>query len=78
MICGPALPPWDVPVGGGGVRGRVLVRFLVVLMAVAGMILAPVVTWPSSGQPNGAMPAPVTSGVSILDHLLVDGEDHAP
>jgi hypothetical protein len=72
------LPLWDVPVGGSGVRRRVFVRFLVVFMAVAGMILAPVVTWPSSGQPDGAMPSPVTAGMSIPDHLLVEVEDHAP
>ena len=36
--------------GGELVPGRALVRFLVVLTLVAGMMLAPVVTWPSSGS----------------------------
>jgi hypothetical protein len=31
------------------VRGRALVRMVIVAAAVAGMMLAPVVTWPSSG-----------------------------
>jgi hypothetical protein len=46
----------DVSVGGDVVRGRALVRFLIVLAAVASMILAPVVTWPSSGQSVGEPP----------------------
>lgn len=33
------------------VRHRALVRFLVVFTLVTGMMLAPVVTWPSSGSP---------------------------
>jgi hypothetical protein len=31
------------------VRGRAVVRLLIVLIAVASMLLAPVVTWPRSG-----------------------------
>ena len=39
-------------------RGRAFIRWLVVLAAVTGMMLAPVVTWPSSGlAQEGRSPA---------------------
>jgi hypothetical protein len=50
------------------VPGRALVRFLVVLTLVAGMMLAPVVTWPGSGS------TPADPSIRPVVHL--DG--HAP
>ena len=39
------------------VRGRMFVRFLIIFMAATGMLLAPVVTWPSSGRTPTVVPA---------------------
>lgn len=50
------------------VRGRALVRFLIVFTLVTGMMLAPVVTWPSSGlAPDDPSSTRATSPVAHLD-----------
>ena len=48
----PPIPDAGPVEGSGGgdiVRARALIRWLIVVAAVTGMMLAPVVTWPSSG-----------------------------